>query len=450
KIHPGLYTYATPTEYETFFKELLSGINRPLTQVEFYRRTLPLHNLIRNGHTLIIPPEKWSQAVEEELPHFPFDIYPDDGKLYVLRNLSEEKSIKAGAEIVSINGESGNVIFQELVDHWTKDGYNQTYPIKIVSQDFSEFYANLLGTPKNFELQIRENDKLKNLIINGLSIGQMRTYSQERYQHEKRPWYNDNTDQSYHFTIEGTTATLILPTFAFSTLEDYKIDYRKYFREAFAKIKEQGVTDLIIDVRENGGGMGDVATELFSYLHDEPFQLLEEVYSKTNKPPSKKFFSGSMFSLRLQMLFALKKVAKDRYVPKPFAAKKNGLSLDLKQPADIHYEGRLYVLTSGWTFSASAMFTSLVKNYQRGIFIGEEAGGNPYVQVGDFNQMLKLPTSGMRMSIPLFYEKMKVNYENTGHGVMPDYPVRASIEDLLVGRDAVMEFVLDLIEKGRE
>jgi len=55
----------------------------------------------------------------------------------------------------------------------------------------------------------------------------------------------------------------------------------------------------------------------------------------------------------------------------------------------------------------------------------------------------------MRMSIPLFYEKMKVNFENTGHGVIPKYPVRNSIQDELAGRDAVMDFTIDLIEQQK-
>jgi len=89
----------------------------------------------------------------------------------------------------------------------------------------------------------------------------------------------------------------------------------------------------------------------------------------------------------------------------------------------------------------------LLKTYDKGIFIGEEAGGNPYSQVGDFEQMLTLPTSGVRVIIPLVYEKMKVNFENTGHGVIPTHLVRNSIADELAGKDKVMTFTLDLIKQ---
>jgi len=46
------------------------------------------------------------------------------------------------------------------------------------------------------------------------------------------------------------------------------------------------------------------------------------------------------------------------------------------------------VLVGGWSFSASGLFTSMLKTYDKGIFIGEEAGGNPVVQIGDFEQMI--------------------------------------------------------------
>lgn len=449
QIHPGLYTYTSETEYDAFFQDLNDRITKPMTQIEFYRMVLPLHNKIRNGHTLIIPPSAWSHALENELPHFPFDIYEDEGKLYVLRNLSDNLTIQAGAEIVTINDVPAIEIYNTLIENWTKDGYNRTYPAKMITQDFSEFYANTIGSCEQFEISINQNGNSEQLTVKGLTISQMRTYSQARYQHEKRPWYNDEEDQSYRLKIEGTTATLTLPTFKFEVLQDYNIDYQQFFQNAFLKIKRKGVTDLIIDIRENGGGNGDVTTELFSYLYDQPFQLMEDIHAITRKIPNNDLYEGSQFLTHLQMRLGLKKVAKNKYAARPVAAKRNGLSIEEKQPADIQYDGRLYVLVGGWSFSASGLFTSLLKTYDKGIFIGEEAGGNPYVQVGDFEQMLTLPTSGVRMVIPLIYEKMKVNFENTGHGVMPHYPVRNSITDELNNRDAVMDFTLDLI-KGKE
>ncbi len=446
-IHAGLYTYTSKAEYDAFFQQLSNSITEPMTQVEFYRLVLPLYNKIRNGHTLIIPPSLWSDAVAHQLPHFPFDIYEDNGKLYVLRNLSENTDIPTGAEISKINGQSAIKTYNELIDNWTKDGYNRTYPAKMITQDFSEFYANIFGISEQFEVTILQEGALQNYTIQGLPISQMRSYSKTRYQHEKRPWYNDVEDQSYQLKIEGTTATLTLPTFRYDVLKDYNIDYQQFFQNAFLEITRKGVTDLIIDIRENGGGYGDVTTELFAYLYDKPFQLMADIHTITRKIPNTELYEGSQFFTHLQMLLGLKKVADNKFAARPAVAKKKGLSIDIKQPADLQYSGNLYVLVGGWSFSASGLFTALLKTYNKGIFIGEEAGGNPYCQVGDLEQMLTLPTSGVRMIIPLVYEQMNVNFENTGHGVIPKYPVRNSIQDELTNRDAVMDFTIDLIEQ---
>lgn len=445
QVHAGLYTYASKETYNTFFQDLSNQITQPMTQIEFYRLVLPLHNLIRNGHTLIIPPSDWSHAVENSLPHFPFDIYQDGEKIYVLRNLSNSLAIHVGDEIISINGVAAIQIFNQLVNAWTKDGYNKTYPSKIVHMDFSEFYANIIGTPAKYELVLQQQGSAKSFQIEGLPIVQMRKNSLDRYQYKKQPWYNSEEDQAYQLSIEGNTATLTLPTFAIGVLTDYKIDYKNFFQSAFAEINAKSIENLIIDIRENGGGNGDVTTELFSYLYDQPFQLMEEIHCITNKLPNKKYYSGNAFFLRLQMVLALRKKGENKYVPTKFALKKNGLSMTEKQPTPTQFKGNLYVLTSGWSFSASGLFTSLLKTYNKGIIIGEEAGGNPYVQTGDFEQMLTLPNSGVRINIPLFYEKMKVNFENTGQGMQPHYPVRNSISEELAGTDSVMEFTMNLI-----
>ncbi|MEM6321012.1 MAG: S41 family peptidase [Bacteroidota bacterium] len=450
QIHAGLYTYTSKSEFDTFFHELSDNITEPMTQIELYRMVLPLHNKIRNGHTLIIPPSAWSEAVEQELPHFPFDIYEDEGKVYVLRNLSDNETIQTGAEIVDINGVPAIQIYHRLIDNWTKDGYNRTFPTKIITQDFSEFYANVIGISEQFAVNIHQDGRCETLSIRGLPISKMRIHSKTRYQHEKRPWYNDESDQTYQLKIEGTTAALTIPTFSINVLEDVDIDYEQFFKKAFTEIKQKDVTDLIIDIRENGGGHGDVTTELFSYLYDQPFQLMEDIYTITQKIPNTELYEGSQFWTHLQMRIGLKKVAENKYAARPAVAKMKGLSIDVHQPANIQYSGRLYVLVSGWSFSASGLFTSLLKTHNKGIFIGEEAGGNPYVQVGDFEQMLTLPTSGIRMIIPLVYEKMNVNFENTGHGVKPHYPVRNSIDDELNNRDAVMGFTLDLIKNSNQ
>lgn len=447
QVHPGLFTYTPQEEFQAFFTELMSK-DEDLSPIEFYRSLLPLHSLIQNGHTFLIPPEDWSQAVEDKLPHFPFDIYPYENRLYILRNLSLAEKIQAGDELLSINGQNAYQVFIHLRNSWTRDGENRSFPTEIVSQDFSEFYANVLGTPDSFDIQIKRAKKEENFTIEALPLAKLKELSEHRYQHEKRPWYNDNPGSPTNFKIKDGVGILYLPSFSIYQLKEDKIKYKAFFRKVFEELEEKNIENLIIDIRDNGGGHGDVAAELFSYLHEEDFYLLSEIYSKINSLKDKRNYEGVSFFLRLQMKLALKKIEEDQYVPKKFAAKRNHLSLTKHKASSPMYSGKLYILQGGWSFSASGMFTGLLKNYEKGIIIGEEAGGNPHTQVGDFEQMLVLPHSKVRIRIPLFYERMAVEFENTGRGLIPHHIIRPSIEDKLKGKDPLMDFTLKLIRKS--
>ena len=40
---------------------------------------------------------------------------------------------------------------------------------------------------------------------------------------------------------------------------------------------------------------------------------------------------------------------------------------------------------------------------------------------------------------------MNVSFDSKGHGIIPDHQVRATIDDAIAGKDAVMEYTIDLI-----
>ena len=61
---------------------------------------------------------------------------------------------------------------------------------------------------------------------------------------------------------------------------------------------------------------------------------------------------------------------------------------------------------------------------------------------------MTLPNTGNRIVMPFWQWEMNSTFENTGYGVKPDYPVRPSIQDMIDGRDVVMAFTLDLIQKN--
>ncbi len=445
-IHAGLYTYTSKSKMDSFFIRVEKEITTPLTKVNFYRRMLPLNELIRNGHTLIIPPESWSQYVATAEVHLPFDIFTDDGKLFVLRNYTDNDAIIEGDEIIDIDGMKGKEVLDSLIKSSNKDGYNHTYPLKIINQDFSEYFANVIAAKDKYKVKIKRDDQVSEYNINSKSITEIRAIAKSKYQFEKLPWYAGTENPPFEYETFDKIALLSLPTFDIYSLKDNGIDYKAFFKNTFHDVYQKNIEVLIIDLRGNGGGYADIGLELFSYLHSEPFKLFKDIHTVTRKIPNKKYFPESTFWQRVQMKLALKKVNKSKFIPRTWAAKRNNLTLTVKSPSPPIYNGKVYVLIDGWVFSASAMFSALVKNYNRGIFIGEETGGNPKIQIGDFEQMLTLPNSGLRIRIPLIYEEMDVDFPNPNRGVLPDIYKSNNISHVMAKEDSVLKWVISKIK----
>ncbi len=103
---------------------------------------------------------------------------------------------------------------------------------------------------------------------------------------------------------------------------------------------------------------------------------------------------------------------------------------------------------NGRSASATAEFTAAAHFNRLATFIGEESGGAYNGgNGGDFAQLL-LPNSQINVQIPI--TRYVMNSSETrflGRGTIPDYEIDRSIQDVLIGRDPQLEFVLQLIER---
>ena len=88
----------------------------------------------------------------------------------------------------------------------------------------------------------------------------------------------------------------------------------------------------------------------------------------------------------------------------------------------------------------------MLHHHKRGRFIGEEAAGGYYGNTsGQFNAELTLPNSKLVLALQLTTYYLAVSgYKYPDRGVIPDYPVKHTISDLLAGKDKEMELALSL------
>lgn len=447
-VHAGLYTYTSKDEMEAAFEKIKKQLIQPMSDIAFYRLVAPLQQKIRNGHSMIIPSERWDKMKEQELPIFPFDVYWVDDKLYILRNLSDDKSIQPRSLIKSINGELTNDVFNQLIDHWTSDGYNRTFPAFQISSDFSNFYPNIKGAPLNFELEIEEpNGTDRNVKVTALLNEKLNGIALSRYGIKRLPWYMDEDDNSLSLKILNQTATLKVPTFDGESKGEDGKKYHKYYEAAFQRIRTADVKQLVLDLRDNGGGDPKPQLSLLSHLIDEPIVLYKKVYGVTNQIPNIELYDEVGASMNKRLGKFLKK-EDSIYVLTEGAKKRFGVTWKPNEPSPNVFTGKLYVLTNGRSFSATGEVAGMLKSYRKdAIFIGEETGGNPTQNTSGVMLMMHLPNSKIRVRQSLICFETNVNFENDGHGAKPDYPVKNTIEQEIKGEDGVMQWTLDFIKK---
>ena len=67
-----------------------------------------------------------------------------------------------------------------------------------------------------------------------------------------------------------------------------------------------------------------------------------------------------------------------------------------------HFDGHLYVLTGGNTFSAATLFAKTVRDQENVTIVGEETGGGAYGNTAWLIPEVVLPRTKVRFRLPLF------------------------------------------------
>jgi C-terminal processing protease CtpA/Prc len=119
----------------------------------------------------------------------------------------------------------------------------------------------------------------------------------------------------------------------------------------------------------------------------------------------------------------------------------------LTPPKNNHYQGKLYVLINGASFSASSILSSNLKGSGRAIFVGEETGGTYNGTVAGFRPIVALPNSKLRLQHGLMLIQPHYSTATKGRGILPDAEVKPTLSDRVDKVDPELNWVLSDIKK---
>ena len=442
KSHPGIYWHTPKTIMDQAFDRAYSGIKGPMNILEYSRLIFPVVYKIGCGHTFINLPNSTTSYLLQEGRFFPFDIIFKGNKAYVYSNNSQHSSILPGSEILQINNQSVKKIKEQLFAFISTDNNTATGKYKVLNANFVEFYKYFIGDADTFHLRLRDQHPVKVAALSKSDIAKNRVSNSANNKKMVTP-IQGSSDKILSFNVLSSRATAILKIKNFIdpliTAEGYK--FETYIDSAFNQIKEQGIKNLIIDIRGNPGGSNGNAAYLFSYLTDKPFRVDQYWEVKTLPLPYVDFSAirdseGKPIELKEEDFI---KVSEDRYRKKYYP------SYDTIHPKNNTFKGSVYVIIDGWVGSEAASFASLVSHNKRGVFIGEETGGSYNGCTAGLLGKTVLPNTKLDMTIPVFKIVRFTDAGNEHKGIRPDDMVEPSMSDLFNGVDRELIFILNKI-----
>ncbi len=446
--HPSLYWYTSKDEVDASFQRTYARLTDSLNEIQF--RTVIAETIfpIRCGHTSVRFSKNYYRYTDGlRMKTFPLIAKViDDSSLVVTTNINRRDSfIRIGTILRSINGMSARTIIDTLLPLVSIDGNAKNFSYQNISNNFSTYYNMRFGLQDKYSITFL-NDKgieqQRNIDLYDPAKDTVRrrpvnfnAAAQQQQTQTREPELSDRQRRlqrirSFSIDSTGTYATLRISSFSTGLS-------KHFLKRSFRTLQKKNIQHLIIDVRNNGGGLIKSSLYLTRLICNEPFSFTDSIYSVTRKlKTDAKVSRRTIYNLGL--FFLNRKKNDSMYVFRFFHGKQY-------QPLPQHFKGKVYLVTGGYSFSATTLFASVVKGKENVTIVGEETGGGYYGNNGVFIPEMVLPNSKLRVRLPLYRIVNNRNYLKDGRGVLPDVEVKASAESIRRNLDPKMDKAVELI-----
>lgn len=448
--HPSLYWYTPPDSIQYYFDWGRQKIKDSLTEPEFRRVLGYIASKINCGHTTVRPSKNWNKYSDTVRlgKMFPLSLKIWDEAMVVTANLHRRDSIlKRGVVITSINGRTWKQITDTLFHFISSDGYNTTHKYQTLSNRgfFSSLYTALFGISERYTVDYIDSlGEAKRIIIPAYNPAAdptiqrgTRTFRQTTPQPSKKERRAIERNSTRLLRIDTLSRTAMMNLGSFGR----GFGLKQFYKNSFRALKTLKIDYLIIDVRGNGGGSVTNSTVLSRYITNQKFKVADSLYSVRKKSPYKKYIQDQFWN-RLFMTFFTKKKNDGKYHFGFFERHY------FKPKKALHYDGKVYIMTGGNSFSATTLFVSSVINQDNVIVVGEETGGGAYGNSAWLIPDATLPETGVRFRLPLFRLVIDKDLPK-GRGVMPEVPSLPTVEDVRKGSDFKLDKVMEMINNDK-
>ncbi|MEL7424811.1 MAG: S41 family peptidase [Bacteroidota bacterium] len=449
-VHPRLYKYTSKDSFNVLFHAVHQESTAGISGLDFLAQVNRINAAVNCGHLYTIPQAELREEVQQHKV-VPFRIKVIEDNLHLVYNCEAGNSIPNGSEILSINGHSAAEILSVLRSAIATDGYIETRKNRLIERYFNTsfygfdlYYFLHIDRSERFEVEVQapqEGKILKHRFV-GIDRQERSKRLMELYGFDENTWFKEPSPQ-FAVAEDRSYALLSLPR----SFYDEKVDpnFDSLLLRAFRQLQEEQIPNLILDLRNNEGGSEHHQMELLSYLVNKPLKLYDHILLKTLdfRPLSDIIIErdSGMLVFNNDDEY-MRRFSNDLWINN-YEYSRN---LREQAPKAEVFNGQLYVLINGITFSSAGDLAAALRKQTEAIFIGEESGGVFEGPTGGTSIVVQLPNSKIMVRIsPQIHVSAGYRQHPFGRGVFPDYPIQYSIEDMLSQRDLELQKALELI-----
>lgn len=448
ELHPGLYRYNTEVELEAHFALLRSELEPGLSTVESYLAFSRFLAKLRCGHTYA---NFFNQSDDVQTALFggqdklPFTFRVLDRRMIVTADASVDGVIARGSEVLSIDGVPVREIFESLIPYVAADGSNDGKrwdELQLTGiggfEYFDVFFPLLYATSLDrFELEVTDQTRRRSTVF----VSPVTREERGKMMASRSGTPPQAVDGLWRFSVEDAeTAYLKIGSFVTWRME---MDWRAFLQDAFDRLREEDIPNLVLDLRGNAGGDDAVRNMLWAFLQtrDVDIQPTRQLLKYRSVPAALREYLDTWEDGFVDR--------GDRVVEVEGGYTFRGARTTpqtRKARADA-YRGRTFVIVGPANSSSTFTLASNLKTYGLATLVGQETGGNQRGINGGQYFFLRLPNSGIEMDIPLI--GYFVGNDKPDRGIKPDVLVTSTVEDIRAGIDAELEAIQRLIVETR-
>ncbi|MGZ4038139.1 MAG: S41 family peptidase [Bacteroidia bacterium] len=425
QMHPVLGIYKPRAYYEQLFSALIAGLKDSLTEKEFRVRLKLLFDELHCGHSEVLYSKNYIKAIRPMQVNFlPYYFIPLNGKVYTAIPLNSKRDslLKPATEILKFNSIAVDSITDYIKRFITGDGFITSGKNLYLRNGFSFSYPSLFGRPDSVQIEYRYHSDVKTAWLHSVKLRDL----------DYLPiWPRaDSTLKKYTRADISAGAIADCRSAYLLRIRSFKsFYYKRVYRRLFRQLEKNRTENLVIDLRNNGGGNLSNSYRLLRYLMDTVETITLKTHVKNFPLRRYTYGNGSFrFTKWVLNIVGTKKVNGDT----------TWYTQTIKPLKKHHFNKHIYVLINGGTFSASCIVAAYLKHTGRATFIGTETSGAQEGCNAGVTTYYKLPNTQIKIRVPAFRLIHDVYPANSGRGILPDYEVPYKIEDLLRRKDLEM------------